>query len=231
MVIPSLFTEVIYRNYGLRCEPVYLMITKLCCTFFRLRPFNVSSFLFLHLTQEEIIQLLPTEEKQCVEKHLLRPEELIKLCLKCQDAKLSLCAFDVFAWTSSSFRKTHRNLLEECWKNAADQDDWSELYQASTAQGWSDEETLQNLRETVLFLASNRCYGPNAETFGEGFDEVLPLRLENADPPVLRDSSSVESILMQHNDFPEAGKLMLTSIMLGSVQDDTRLEEGPSPME
>uniref|UniRef100_A0A2N9HRM5 Nucleoporin Nup133/Nup155-like N-terminal domain-containing protein n=1 Tax=Fagus sylvatica TaxID=28930 RepID=A0A2N9HRM5_FAGSY len=181
--------------------------------------------------QEEIIQLLPTEEKQCVERHLLRPEELIKLCLKRQDAKLSLCAFDVFAWTSSSFRKTHRNLLEECWKNAADQDDWSELYQASTAQGWSDEETLQNLRETVLFLASNRCYGPNAETFGEGFDEVLPLRLENADPPVLRDSSSVESILMQHNDFPEAGKLMLTSIMLGSVQDDTRLEGGPSPME
>lgn len=138
----------------------------------------------------------------------------------------------MFAWTSSSFRKAHRNLLEECWKNAADQDDWNELFQESTAQGWSDEETLQNLRETVLFQASSRCYGPNAETFGEGFDEVLPLRLENVEPPVFRDSvSSVESILMQHKDFPEAGKLMLTSIMLGSVHDDTRLEEGLSPME
>lgn len=183
--------------------------------------------------QEEIVQLLPTdEEKQYVERQLLRPEELIKLCLKVRHAKLSLYAFDVFAWTSSSFRKTYRNLLEECWKNAADQDDWSELYQSSIVQGWSDEETLQNLRETMLFQASTRCYGPNAETFGEGFEEVLPLRQEITEPPLLRDSgSSVEAILMQHKDFPEAGKLMLTAIMLGSVQDDSVLEEDPLHME
>jgi nuclear pore complex protein Nup133 len=143
-----------------------------------------------------------------------------------------LCAFDVFAWTSSSFRKTYRNLLEECWKNAADQDDWSDLYQSSTAQGWGDEETLQNLRETTLFQASRRCYGPNAETFGEGFEEVLALRQENVEPLLLRDSGfSVEAILMQHKGFPEAGKLMLTAIVLGSVEDDTGLEEGPQPME
>jgi nuclear pore complex protein Nup133 len=139
----------------------------------------------------------------------------------------------VFAWTSSSFRKTYRNLLEECWKNAADQDDWSQLYQSSTAQGWSDEETFQNLRETMLFQASSRCYGPNAETFGDGFEEVLALRQENVEPLLLKDSgSSVEAILMQHKDFPEAGKLMVTAIVLGSVQDDTGvLEEGPQPME
>lgn len=183
--------------------------------------------------QEEMILLLPTdEEKQHVERQLLRPEDLIKLCLKGQNAKLSLYAFDVFAWTSSSFRKTHRNLMEECWKNAADQDDWSQLYQASIAQGWSDEETIQNLRETMLFQASNRCYGPNAETFGEGFAEVMLLRRESVEPSLSRDlGSSVEAILMQHKDFPEAGKLMLAAITLGSVQDDTRLEGGPSPME
>ncbi|KAB1208705.1 hypothetical protein CJ030_MR6G006663 [Morella rubra] len=183
--------------------------------------------------QEEIIQLLPTdEEKQYAERQLLRPEELIKLCLKGQNAKLSLLAFDVFAWTSSSFRKAHCNLLEECWKNAADQDDWNLLYQSSIAQGWSDEEIFLNLRETMLFQASSRCYGLNVETFGEGFDEVLPLRQENVEPLVLRDiGSSVEAILMQHKDFPEAGKLMLTAVTLGSVQDDTRLEEVPSPME
>lgn len=176
--------------------------------------------------------LLPTdEEKQYVERQLLHPEDLIKLCLKGQNAKLSLCAFDVFAWTGSSFRKTHRNLMEECWKNAADQDDWSQLYQTSIAQGWSDEETLQNLRETMLFLASSRCYGPNAETFGEGFAEVMLLRRENVEPFSRDPGSSVEAILMQHKDFPEAGKLMLAAITLGSVQDDTRLEEGPSPME
>lgn len=138
----------------------------------------------------------------------------------------------MFAWTSSSFRKTYRNLLEECWKNAADQDDWSQLYQSSIAQGWSDEETFQNLRETILFQASSRCYGPNAETFGDGFEEVLALRQENVEPLLLKDSgSSVEAILMQHKGFPEAGKLMVTAIVLGSVQDDTGLQEGPLPME
>ncbi|KAG6662966.1 nuclear pore complex protein NUP133 isoform X1 [Carya illinoinensis] len=182
--------------------------------------------------QEEIMLLLPTdEEKQYVERQLLHPEDLIKLCLKGQNAKLSLCAFDVFAWTGSSFRKTHRNLMEECWKNAADQDDWSQIYQASIAQGWSDEETLQNLRETMLFLASSRCYGPNAETFGEGFAEVMLLRRENVEPFSRDPGASVETILMQHKDFPEAGKLMLAAITLGGVQDNTRLEEGPSPME
>lgn len=85
----------------------------------------------------------------------------------------------------------------------------------------------------MLFQASSRCYGPNAETFGEGFEEVLALRQENVDEPLLlRDSgSSVEAILMQHKSFPEAGKLMLTAIVFGSVQDDTGLEEGPLPME
>ncbi|PON80716.1 Nucleoporin [Parasponia andersonii] len=181
--------------------------------------------------QEEIMKFLPDDEtKQTVGEQLLNPEELIKLCLEMKRPELSLCAFDVFAWTSSSFRKAHKNLLDECWKNAADQDDWSELYQASTVEGWTDEETLQNLNHTVLFKASSRCYGPLGETFGEGFDQVLPLRQETLEPLVKKDlGSSVESILTQHKDYPEAGKLILTAIMLGSLQDGGE-EVSPSPI-
>lgn len=172
--------------------------------------------------QEKIIEILPADEvKQYIGGSLFRPEELIELCLKSENPELALQAFDVFACTSSSFRKSHRNLLEECWKNAANLDDWVQLYQASIAEGWSEGETLQQLRDTLLFQASSRCYGPDAETIDEGFDEVLPLRQENMEVLTLKDmSSSVEAILMQHKDFPYAGKLMLTAIMLGSVKVD-----------
>lgn len=139
-------------------------------------------------------------------------------------------AFDIFAWTSTSFRETHRKLLEECWKNVADQDDWNRLYQVSVAEGWSDEETLKNLRETSVFKASSRCYGHGAaEVFGEGFDAVLPLRQENVEGSLLKDS--VEGILMQHKHFPEAGKLMVTAIMLGVEDYDNRVEDDPILME
>ncbi|GMN27716.1 hypothetical protein TIFTF001_001775 [Ficus carica] len=184
--------------------------------------------------QEELVKFLPDNgTKQSVGERLLNPEELIKLCLEMKISERSLCTFDVFAWTSSSFRKAHKKLLEECWKNAADQDDWTELCQVSMIEGWSDDETLQNLKHTVLFKASSRCYGPLAETFGEGFDQVLPLRQETLEPTIVKDSgSSVEGILMQHKDYPEAGKLMLTAIMLGSLEDDNGEEEGgPTPME
>ncbi|KAF7827344.1 nuclear pore complex protein NUP133 [Senna tora] len=183
--------------------------------------------------QEEIMKLLTSiEDKQLVEQQLLHPEDLIKLCLEGEGRELSLWAFDLFAWTSSSFRKIHRKLIEECWKKAASEDDWSKIFESYTAEGWSDEETLRNLSNTVLFQASRRCYGPNAETFEEGFDQVLPLREEILEIPISGDmNSSVEAILMQHKDFPDAGKLMLMAIMLGSEQENARLEEGPSPME
>ncbi|GKV18340.1 hypothetical protein SLEP1_g28739 [Rubroshorea leprosula] len=182
--------------------------------------------------QEKIMKVLPTDEtKQSIDKQLLRPEELIELCVKSGDRELALQVFDVFAWTSSTFRRNHRNLLEMCWKNAADQDHWEQLYQASITEGWSDEETLQHLRQTLLFQASNRCYGPRAETIEDGFDKVLPLRQENPEVPDLTDTgTSVEAILMHHRDFTYAGKLMLTAVMLGSQQDDVKVEqESPSP--
>lgn len=179
----------------------------------------------MSLLQEEIMVVLQDEEvKQSVEKRLLCPDELVGLCLQSGDRGLALRVFDVFACTSSSFRKSHVNLLEECWRNAADQDHWAQLYQASVDEGWSDEEMVQRLKQTLLFLASNRCYGPQSEAIEDGFDQVLPLRLENAEDP--ESGSSVEGILMHHPDYSIAGKLMLMAIMLGTVQDDSQIDEG-----
>jgi nuclear pore complex protein Nup133 len=60
----------------------------------------------------------------------------------------------------------------------------------------------------------------------------LPLRKENSEVSALEDLDfSVEAILMQHKDYPDAGKLMLTAIMLGSVHDNSKVEENPSSME
>ncbi|CAI0383867.1 unnamed protein product [Linum tenue] len=180
--------------------------------------------------QEEIVGTLTAEaELTGGEDRLFRPEELIELCLKSGTRDLALLAFEVFAWTSSSFRETHRSLLEECWRNAANQDDWGGLQQAYADQGWSDEEMLRQLRETVLFQASSRCYGANAETIEDEFHSVLPLRKEDVDSAGAE--YSVETLLMQHNDFPEAGKLMLTAAVLGAVQEDVVKVDESSPME
>lgn len=119
--------------------------------------------------------------------------------------------------------------MEECWRNAADQDDWDRLHQASANEGWSDKETLQNLKNTALFQASKRCYGPNrVNAFDVDFAQVLPLRRENPEDK----TSSVEDLLMSHKDFAEAGKLMLTAIMLGCVEEEgIEAEDFSSPME
>ncbi|XP_052207407.1 nuclear pore complex protein NUP133 [Diospyros lotus] len=181
--------------------------------------------------QEEIVKHLPNEEKQNIGNRLLPPLDLIELCLKSSEPELSSWAFEVFAWTSSSFLRCNGSLLEECWRNAADQDDWEKIHQLSLAEGWSDEETIQALKQTMLFQASVRCYGPDAESFEGSFHEVLPLRQENLELSTPRDmGSSVETILMQHKDFPDAGKLMLMAIMLGVAGDDAGVEEAV-PME
>ncbi|XP_019092933.1 PREDICTED: nuclear pore complex protein NUP133 isoform X2 [Camelina sativa] len=176
--------------------------------------------------QEEITKALPNGEAR---NRLFRPEELIEICLSIQGRWTAIKAFEVFAWTSCSFRENHESLLEECWRNAADQDDWDRLHQASTNEGWSDKETLQNLRNTALFQASQRCYGPTrVNTFDGDFAQVLSLRRENPEDS----TSSVEEVLMSHKDFAEAGKLMLTAIMLGCEEEEGIVaEEFLSPME
>ncbi|XP_071736708.1 nuclear pore complex protein NUP133 [Rutidosis leptorrhynchoides] len=179
--------------------------------------------------QQVILKLLPdNEETQDFAHKLLPPADLIQLCLNVQNKQLALYAFDIFAWTSLSFLRSNTSLLEECWKNAANQDDWEAINQTSMAKGLSDEENLEVLKETALFQASRRCYGPESESFEGGFEDVLPLRQESMEVAV---GSSVEAILMQHRSFPDADKLMVTAIMLGSVVVDNGLEDGPSPME
>ncbi|CAN0897487.1 Nuclear pore complex protein NUP133 [Linum grandiflorum] len=186
--------------------------------------------------QAEIIALLTAEKPELNdENRLFRPEELIELCLKSGTRELALRAFDIFAWTSSSFRESHRSLLEECWKNAANQDNWGELQRAYDIEGWSDEDMLRHLRETVLFQASSRCYGSQGETIEEEFEVVLPLRKDSSDSSSQGGETaaeySVETLLMQHNEFPDAGKLMLTAAVLGGVQEDVVKVDESSPME
>ncbi|CAA6667343.1 unnamed protein product [Spirodela intermedia] len=174
----------------------------------------------LHLLklQEKITGQLQDGEDRQQFSNLLHPGKLIELCLKSQTQILSLEAFEVFAWTSSSFRSSNRSLLVDCWMNAADQDDWSDIYQSSVAEGWTDEAILQILKGTVLFQASQRCYGPQAEVYDGGFDEVLPLLKEDVEPTSFKDPGiSVEAILMQHKGFLDAGKLMVTAIVMGKL--------------
>ncbi|KAI4384924.1 hypothetical protein MLD38_003008 [Melastoma candidum] len=100
-------------------------------------------------------------------------------------------------------------------------------------EGRSDDEMLQILKGTLLFQASSRCYSHEAETFEEGFEEALPLRKETPDAQsLLRESgSSVEAVLMQHRSFPDANKLMLEAIMLGSTHGRADSEDVYSPIE
>ncbi|KAL5729723.1 hypothetical protein ACHQM5_002629 [Ranunculus cassubicifolius] len=196
---------------------------------FVVRTKRIDADLKILNVQQEVAKLV--DDKSGV---LLSAEEVIRLCINAKTRELALQAFEVLAWTGSGFRESNKGLMEECWKNAANQDDWGSLYQASIAQGWSDKETLERLSKTVLFQASERCYGDEMahETFQGGFAEVLPLRRQQDDN---EDSSwSVEHILMQHKNFPDAGKLMLTAIMFGKLGADTITVEQHSsctPME
>lgn len=174
-------------------------------------------------SQEDILKLLPDDidEKQQIGDRLLPPWDLIKLCLKGQNRDLLLRGFDVLAWTSSSFRRSNKSLLEECWRTAVDHDDWEKLFQFSITQGWSDDDRLRALEKTTLYQAARRCYGPDSQSYDGGFDQVLPLRGDGIELPSMKDSGSgsVEAILMQHKDFSDAGKLMLTALMMGMGTD------------
>ncbi|CAM8954468.1 unnamed protein product [Rhodiola kirilowii] len=185
--------------------------------------------------QDEITKLIGDPDQMQIDAdHLLRPEDLIKLCLENPSPEMILLAFDVFAWTGSSFRKNNKSLLEECWRVAADLDDWEKLVESSITEGWVDDETFRVLGDTMLFQAARRCYGPDAETIEGGFEEALPLRNEEStEEGEPRDIiNSVESIIMQHKDFPDAAKLMLTAITLGGSGSHLEvIEDDPSMIE
>ncbi|KAJ8445657.1 hypothetical protein Cgig2_007133 [Carnegiea gigantea] len=99
------------------------------------------------------------------------------------------------------------------------QNDWKKLYDVSIAEGWRDEDTLSVLEKSVVFQASRRCYGRKSETYEGGFDEVLLLRQDGIEQlqSVDTGSASVEAILMQHEDFPVDGKLMVAALMWGGA--------------
>lgn len=174
---------------------------------YMLRTKRIEADLKILNLQQEIMAVVGKDEEG-----LVSAEELIKVCLSGNSPEVVLGAFEVFAWTSSSLRESKRGLLEECWRHCANLNDWGRLYVDCASQGWSEKETMENLSETVLFRASERCYGPGAaaETYEGGFEEVLALRQADGDP-------SVEKIIMQHKNYPDAGKLMLTAIMLGKL--------------
>ncbi|KAF7054828.1 hypothetical protein CFC21_062444 [Triticum aestivum] len=165
--------------------------------------------------QEEIVQHDPEYAQGKHASKLLPPSELIEMCMK-RGRELSLKAFEVFAWTGSSFRSSNKGLLEACWTNAADQDDWVKLSQASVSEGWSDEVIQESLQGTVLFNASRLCYSSDAVVFDGTFEEVLPVRKEDVHARGLEAKCfSVEEVLMQHDAFPDAGKLMMTAVVMG----------------
>ncbi|XP_066396963.1 nuclear pore complex protein NUP133-like isoform X2 [Miscanthus floridulus] len=165
--------------------------------------------------QEEIVQHDPEFAQVKYTNTLLGPSELIEMCLR-RDRELSLKAFEVFALTSSSFRSSNRGLLEACWMNATDQDDCVKLSEASTLEGWSDEVIEESLQATVLFKASRLCYSPDAVVYDGTFEDVLPVKKEDVHLRGLESKClSVEEVLMQHKDFPDAGKLMTTAVIMG----------------
>ncbi|XP_062216331.1 nuclear pore complex protein NUP133-like [Phragmites australis] len=164
--------------------------------------------------QEEIVQHDPLYAQGKYTNKLLDPSELVEMCLN-RDRELSLKAFEVFA-SKASFRSSNRGLLEACWMNAANQDDWVKLSEASTSEGWSDEVIQESLQGTVLFNASRLCYSPDAVMYGGTFEDVLPVKKEDVHLRGLESKCfSVEEVLMQHKDFPDAGKLMMTAVIMG----------------
>jgi nuclear pore complex protein Nup133 len=146
------------------------------------------------------------------------------MCLR-RDQELSFKAFEVFALTSPSFRSSNRGLLEACWMNATDQDDWVKLSEASTLEGWSDEVIEESLQATVLFKASRLCYSPDAVVYDGTFEDVLPVKKEDVHLRGLESKClSVEEVLMQHKDFPDTGKLMMTAVIMGKELTFTATE-------
>nr|CAB3496608.1 unnamed protein product [Digitaria exilis] len=174
--------------------------------------------------QEEIVQHDPESAQVKYTTALLDPSELIEMCLK-RDQDLSLKAFEVFASTSSSFRSSNRGLLEACWMNATNQDDWVKLSQVSTSEGWSDEVIQESLQGTVLFKASRICYSPDSLVYDGTFEDVLPVKKEDVHLRGLETKClSVEEVLMQHKDFPDAGKLMMAAVIMGKELPYTAAE-------
>ena len=94
------------------------------------------------------------------------------------------------------------------------------------SEGWSDEVIQESLQGTVLFKASRLCYSPDSVVLYDGtFEDVLPVKKEDIHLRGLESKClSVEEVLMQHKDFPDAGKLMMTAVIMGKKLSYTAAE-------
>jgi nuclear pore complex protein Nup133 len=108
--------------------------------------------------------------------------------------------------------------------NAANQDDWVKLLQASTSEGWSDEVIQKSLLGTVLFNTSRVCYSPDAVVCDGIFEDVLPVKKEDVHLRGLESKCFSVEVLMQHKDFPDAGRLMMTAVIMGNELPYTAAE-------
>ncbi|KAH7276894.1 hypothetical protein KP509_39G025700 [Ceratopteris richardii] len=152
------------------------------------------------------------------EDDVLTPRQLVEICLKSDNRNLFLRLFHVFAWGGDIFRKSNRSLLEAAWLKAVDFDDWIMMRQVSERDGWSDEQHVEALHNTVLYEAARCCYSCFQK--GGSFENVLPLLCEETEEGV--EFKSVETILMRHADFPEAGQIMIAAIQMGSSTEDAK---------
>ena len=154
------------------------------------------------------------------EDDVLTPRQLVEVCLSSEKKELILRAFDVFAWGGDVFRRCNKSLLESAWLKAASQDDWVMMRQVSERDGWSDDQYLEALQNTALYLASKRCYGEGSECVGGTFEELLPLLHEEREQELdftgkEMEMPSVETTLMQHPDYADAGEAMLAALRMG----------------
>lgn len=150
---------------------------------------------------------------------VLTPRQLVEVCLNSESRDLVLRAFDVFAWGGDLFRRCNKSLLETAWLRAADQNNWIMMRQVSERDGWSDEQHSETLQNTVLYQVAKRCYGEDSFCIGGSFQDILPLLQEEAEEDAdfgkETGTGSVETVLMQHRDFPDAGQDMLAAIRMG----------------
>ncbi|KAI3902170.1 hypothetical protein MKW92_051961 [Papaver armeniacum] len=176
---------------------------------FEIKTRRIEADLKILMLQEVIVRLLSdNEEKQDCDR-LLPPGDLIELCLRVKSQNYHCWHLTYLHGPAPPFSKSSRSLFEECWKNAADQDDWGKLYQ-SVERNCS----LSRLQTSV---------GPEAETYEGGFEEVMPLqRIMSWLPWKDNTGLTVEGILIW----------MLTAINLGKLGAEMVVEEdGPTPME
>ncbi|KAI5071016.1 hypothetical protein GOP47_0013267 [Adiantum capillus-veneris] len=148
------------------------------------------------------------------EDDVLTPRQLVEMCLRSDNPDLILRAFHVFAWGGDIFRRSNKSLLEAAWLKAADQDDWILMREVSERDGWSDEQHVEALQNTALYQAAKCCYSGAYLQKGGSFEDVLPL-LQEEMGGIDTEVESVETILMQHRDFPEAGQAMLVAVQMG----------------